>query len=88
MDKKLIYDDAEYSDEGFLVPFGVVKKNLQNKVMTIEFWIAGKNIVNIPKTSFVQRKDYSTDFKISTRALKNTFLEIAYVLLGFLLIPI
>ena len=26
MNKELIYDDAEYSDEGFLVPFGVVKK--------------------------------------------------------------
>ena len=29
--------------------------------MTIEFWIdAGKNILNNPKTSNVQRKDYST----------------------------
>ena len=41
-----------------------MKKNLQNKVMSIEFWIdVGKNIVNNPKTSDVQHEDYSTVYR-------------------------
>ena len=64
MNKELIYDDDEYSDEGFLVPFGVVKKNIQNKLMTIEFWIdAGKKIVNNPKTNNVKLENYSTVYR-------------------------
>ena len=47
-----------------MVPFGVVKKNVQNKVMTIEFWIdAGKNNVNNPKTTNIPHKNYSTVYR-------------------------